>query len=241
MSNFLANATGIHISPSRSYFNRDQFGNALKNVAPAAGLIPGVGAGLGALLGGVGSALGRGVQHGANFGDILKQGASGAAIGAAGGQLTQGHGLAGLKSRFGGGFSPGSSPSTTQGAFNGYTSNGNGSWAATGSVGAPGTPAPGESLASKIGSGLSGVAGFAKDNPTAIGMGLQGIGNIAGAGAENRLKNAQAGSLEEQTQVAQAEQEAAKRRAAALAPFLQSLMGQMGQIGAGTFSKNPYT
>lgn len=49
--------------------------------------------------------------------------------------------------------------------------------------------------------GLKRVGGkaldFAKDNPNATGMALQGVGNLATAGAENRLTNAQAAVLEQ--------------------------------------------
>ncbi len=60
--------------------NRNFTGNLLKNLAPAAAFIPGVGPLAAAAIGAGAGALGRGVQHGTNFGDIAKQGAqSGAA------------------------------------------------------------------------------------------------------------------------------------------------------------------
>lgn len=92
----LSKATGIHISPTRSYVDRNQLGNALKNISPIAGAFTG---GLGGmLLGGLGSAAGRGVQKGANLGNILGQGVSGAGMASLGESA-----LGGLKSAFGGG------------------------------------------------------------------------------------------------------------------------------------------
>lgn len=58
--------------------NRDSYGNLLKNVAPLAAFTPLGGVGAGAV-----AALGQGIQHGSNLGDILKSGASGAALGSA--------------------------------------------------------------------------------------------------------------------------------------------------------------
>ena len=58
--------------------NRNFIGNGLKNIAPIAGILTG---GLGGVaLGGLGAALGQGLEKGSNIGDILKTGASNAAI-----------------------------------------------------------------------------------------------------------------------------------------------------------------
>ena len=54
--------------------NRNPIGNALKNIAPLAGLIPGVGT-LGAMgIGALGGAVGQGIRKGSNIGDIVGQG-----------------------------------------------------------------------------------------------------------------------------------------------------------------------
>lgn len=54
--------------------NRNFTGNLLRNVAPLAGLIPGVGGLAAAGIGAAAGAAGRGIQKGTNIGDILKQG-----------------------------------------------------------------------------------------------------------------------------------------------------------------------
>ncbi len=61
--------------------NRDATGNFLKNIAPLAAFIPGIGPFAAAALAGLGSAAGTALVPGTNFGDILKGGASGAAMG----------------------------------------------------------------------------------------------------------------------------------------------------------------
>lgn len=218
MSNWLANATGVHISPNRSYVNRDQVGNLLKNVAPAAFLIPGIGPGMAAGIGGLGSALGRGIQHGSNLGDILKQGASGAAIAGGGAQ-----GMQALK----GAFAP---SSVASGAPSGFGAAPGGGWQA---YGAQAAEQPSQGLAASIGHGIgsaaSGLGHFAASNPLATAQGLQGIAQIPQMGSENRLRNAQANQMEQQAGESAYDFQTRKARDAALEPLRRALMAQIGQ------------
>lgn len=220
MSNWLANGTGIHLSPHHASFNRDQFGNLLKNVAPAAFLIPGIGPGMAAGIGGLGSALGRGIQHGSNLGDILKQGASGAAIAGGGAQ-----GMQALR----GAFAPSSvAQVSSQGSGFGLPTTtvgqgANGAYNAAQAVGGQG----GNGFS--LGHALSGVGHFAQQNPTAVGQGLQGIAGISQAGSENRLRNAQANAMEQQAGESAYDFQTRKSRDAALEPLRRALMAQLGQ------------
>lgn len=212
--------------------NRDFAGNLLKNAAPAAFLIPGIGPGAAALLGGAGSALGRGIQHGANLGNIVKQGATGAAIAYGGGQ-----GLNALK----GAFTPSSSVS---GALPGVQTTPGAVASAAGSIQGPGEAAlnltqglgQAPSLASRVGSAISGAGKFAQANPMAVSAGLQGLGQIGTMGADNAYKRAQTNAVNQQTAMSQAELDVMRRRQAALEPLMRALMGQ--QQGVAT---NPYT
>ena len=54
--------------------NRNPIGNALKNIAPLAGFIPGVGPYAAMGLGALGGAVGQGIRKGSNIGDIVGQG-----------------------------------------------------------------------------------------------------------------------------------------------------------------------
>lgn len=96
MSNWLANATGVHISPHKSYIDRKQLGGAVSHLAPlAAAFIPGLQPlALGAI-GGAGAAAGRAIQPGSNFGDILGAGVRGGAESYAGAKVAQALGYGG--------------------------------------------------------------------------------------------------------------------------------------------------
>lgn len=210
MSNWLAQATGIHISPHHASFNRDQFGNLLKNVAPVAGMFMGGPLGA-ALAGGLGSAAGRGMQHGANLGNILGQGALGAGIAGAGNG-----GMHALQAAF----SPSSAVSTA------------GEWGSPASglnAGRAGQAVAQLGEPSRLGSALSGVGHFAHDYPGAISGGLQGIAQIPQMGSENRLRNAQANQMEQQAGESAYDFQTRKARDAALEPLRRALMAQIGQ------------
>src|SRR5215831_2114786 len=95
--------------------NRNFLGNALKNISPAAFLIPGVGPLAAAGIAGVGSALGSGIEKGGTWGGALSQGLQGAGEAYLGSKLTGGQGdsLSRLKHLFMGG---GSGSPTAQAA-----------------------------------------------------------------------------------------------------------------------------
>lgn len=217
MSNWLANMTGVHVSPHGSHFDRDQFGNLLKNAAPVAGMFMGGPLGA-ALAGGLGSAAGRGMQHGANLGNILGQGALGAGIAGAGNG-----GMHALQAAF--------SPSSAAGAASsGFGAAPGGGWQAYGAQ-ALGNPDPGvlSKLGSGIGSAASGIGHFAASNPMATAQGLQGIAQIPQMGSENRLRNAQANQMEQQAGESAYDFQTRKARDAALEPLRRALMAQIGQ------------
>lgn len=210
------------------HFDRHTFGNLLKNVSPAAGLL---GPGGIALAGGM-SALGD-LGRGKNIGQSL-----GGSIG----NMALAGGASAAKSHMGqlkGLFSPGSGGGASTPGATGMMSNGNGGYIGYGAEHAPDAGGMSNPLAG-LGHALSGAGNFAAKNPQAIGMGLQGIGNMASAGSENRLRDAQASRLETQNQLDLDEQAAQKRRAEALAPFLQSLIGQAQQRTQWQPPPNPY-
>lgn len=247
---WLSKATGVHISPTRTYVDRNQVGNLLKNISPIAGAFTG---GLGGmLLGGAGSALGRGVQKGANFGNILGQGAAGAGMASLGESA-----LGGLKSAFGGasgsaaggaggaggGFGgegglqsvapPGPSPAQWQGAADSMKAIPPVSAAPAAAVAGAAVPPPAvkppASAMSRVGSFADKYAGF-------LSGGLQGIGNIAQADSQNRLRNAQA----QETEYDLAER---RRRELALEPLRRALAGQLsglGGVNSSPIAKNPH-
>lgn len=155
--------------------NRNAVGNLVKNVSPLLALTP-----LGMAGSFVGGALGRGMQKGANIGSMLKSGASNAAIGG---------GANALKSAFIPSSAAGSAPAygvgmgTPTSGINPVDPN---AWLANGAV--ESTPQAGlmSKVTDALGSGVHKAVGFAKDNPNAVGMGLQGLGAISGAQAQNK-------------------------------------------------------
>lgn len=233
--------------------NRNFLGNALKNVSPAAFLIPGVGPLAAAGLAGAGSALGRGIQKGANVGDILRQGVQGAGEAYLGGRLTggQGHSLAKLKSLFtgGGGGSPAAQSARELARMPGvqFTPSSNvvqgpGTAALNlGTVGGLGGGGAGVSAAANAAAGtpaaasrLSQALKFTKDNPLAVGMGLQGAGQLASLPAENRLKRAQQAAMEFDTERQREELDRQRARDEALAPLWKLFEAQLRERFGGT-------
>jgi hypothetical protein len=203
--------------------NRDFAGNALKNISPLAFLIPGVGPLAAAGLAGAGSALGRGIQHGSNLKNIVGQGLQGAGEAYAGGQ-----GMGALRSAFGGGQAAGSltgafTPSSTVGMGSGEL----GAGAGDAAYGAAAGNAGNNSILSAIGSGAKGVGHFIQQNPMAVSGALQGAGQIGQMGSENAMRKAQTTALDLNNQQSQYEQEAKKRRDAAMAPLLALFQGQL--------------
>ncbi|MGJ0510256.1 MAG: hypothetical protein ACR652_24690 [Methylocystis sp.] len=96
MSSWLANATGVHISPHKSYIDRKQLGSAVGHLAPlAAAFIPGLQPLAIAGIGAAGAAAGKAIQPGSNFGDILGAGARGGATSYAGAKIAKALGYGG--------------------------------------------------------------------------------------------------------------------------------------------------
>lgn len=214
--------------------NRNFAGNLLKNAAPAAFLIPGIGPGAAALIGGAGSALGRGIQEGGNLGNILKQGVTGAGIAYGGAQ-----GMNALKAAFAPSSSAAGSLASVPGASitpSAAAVQGPGGAALNLTQGLGQAPSMASRVGSALNTGAKAFGAFAKENPTALAMGLQGAGQIGSMGADNAYKRAQTHLLEQQGEQNQQELELQKRRQAALEPLMRALMGQQF-----TPAKNPYT
>ena len=235
--------------------NRSFLGNALKNVAPAAFLIPGVGPLAAAGIAGAGSALGRGIQKGANIGDILKQGVTGAGQAYLGGQLTggQGQSLAKLKSLFstGGSGSPAAeasrslarmpgvqftpSSAVVQGPGSAAAST-SGPRAASASAVPAQRPRPPRPASPGLRRSSPRRSNSRKDNPMAAALGLQGAGAARSSlPAENRLKAAQQQQLELQNQAERDDMDRQAARDKALEPLWKLLQAQL----EGYYTKHP--
>lgn len=79
------------------------------------------------------------------------------------------------------------------------------------------------------------TASFLGDHSNAIGMGLQGLGQLSTSGAQNRMAKTQADAM-------QYELEQRRKRDLALEPLRRALAGQMDQLtkGSGPVAPNPY-
>lgn len=103
----LANSTGKAVDNAHQQWgtggfvdrNRNFVGNALKNVAPIAGILTGGMAGV--ALGGLGAALGAGVRKGTNIGNIAKTGVENAMLTSSGQNLAAQFGYNGPMSQVG--------------------------------------------------------------------------------------------------------------------------------------------
>lgn len=218
---------------TRIRFDNRTLGNLTKNVATGAGTVIGGPAGL--ALAGAGSALGQAALPGSNLGDILKSGVKGAATA---GALNKVGGLA--KRALPGPSLPGAGappvPSVPSVATSTPTS------ALDAIEPLPGGDIAGaRSLGSKLLDPVRAVGNFAKDNATAVGLGLQGAGELVGAGSENRLRNAEAAALERRADETLYDFEQRKRRDAQLAPLWSALGQTVGsRISAPPIAANPY-
>lgn len=221
-------ATKIPNSP------RGILGNLVKNVSPFLALTP-----VGALGAGVAAVAGEGIRNKkANFGDLAKAGITNATLGAG---LDKGVGL--LKGASSGGAPAVASPG---GAIPAPTSSNVGPLG--GGFGAPPlqpiTKVPSVNLGSVPKPGfLSRAATFASDHPNAVGMSLQGVGNLATAGTENRINEANARLLEQKLGESDYEFQQRRARDLALEPLRRALAQQLGtSIGTPkTVAPNPYT
>lgn len=204
-----------------------KLGNKVKKGIQKVASNPWVQAGLGVVTGGatvplLAGALGGGLKEHAGFGDV----ASGAIKGGA-----AGYGGSKLKGVF----------NSARGAL---SSVGRSSLDKlptaipnVGTIASPGTSVV--SAAPKASGFLSSVGSFVKNNPTAAGMGLQAAGNLATAGAENRMNDAQADILEQRADETRYDFEQRKRREAELQGLWSPLGTAIGSSYAGV-AKNPY-
>ena len=228
----------------RLRLDRHSLSNLLKNVSPAAGLIGGP-AGI-ALAGGL-SALGD-LGRGKNIGQAVKGGVGNAALGAGVGQLASRGVLgSGLKTFHNGvpgvPAVPSGAPTIDELASQPLPS--------VGTIDAPGAPVSTVSPASPVPvpaahgglyNAAKRVGTFAAKNPLVVGEVLGAAGDLATAGSENRLKNAQASALERQTGETLYDFEQRKKRDAELAGLWGGLGTQLGQnIGGRAIAPNPYS
>lgn len=232
--------------------------STLANALRTGGMLGGAALGgpAGLALAAAGSAAGRGISKGANLGNILGAGATGAATA---GALNSGAGLLkgalqkGATSAVPSAIPSAAAPSAAAplpeishfgielpGAVEGAAD-------AASAVAPTVAPVASHGALSQITGGLervgkkagSGALSFVHDNPTAAAMGLQAVGGLATAGAENRLHNAQADVIEQQAGESRYDFEKRKRREAQLAPVWSNLGTAIG----GNFSsaaRNPY-
>lgn len=241
---WLSDRTGIHLN--------------LRPLAPIAGaaigsVIPGLGTAWGA-------GLGRGLDdlaHGDSVGQSLKEGAL-----AGGTSYLGGKALAQLRSAF----SPGSGTGAGAAAAPGEAPiqaaapvtqapiappadapiMGEPGWPGASAMSALGGQRPDGGAMSSLGHAFGSIGKFAADHPNAIGQGLQGLGGIAGSSSENRLRNAQAAQLQQQTLMADEQRKRDLARAQAFGPLAQQLMGNLQNIyssntyGGGGVAGNPY-
>lgn len=209
--------------------NRNSVGNLVKNVAPALSFVPGLGIPASFAAG----AAGRAMQKGTNLGDILKSGASNAAIG--GGA----RGLAGLAGFGGGGASAGhaANPVGRTLVQEAVPKSSNGVIAFGGQTFTPPsfTPPPfvPSSAASTSSPGwLSKAAGFVKDNPDPIGHAATAAANVYGGQQQQGMQQQQ---FDFQKQQYEDEQQRKRRMAELLAPLFQQIRAQQRPI-----APNPY-
>lgn len=188
--------------------NRDFAGNALKNISPALSFVPGLGIPASFAAG----ALGKGIQHGSNLGDILKSGASNAAIGGGARSLVNGAQALAGRPASSAAFAPSS------GVEGG---------------GLPMPPPPITTPARGLSDVAQGIGGFAKDNATVLGQVGSGVLNARAGDEANALKTRQ---LDFEQQQYLDEQQRKKNLAALLGPLAQQVMSQQR-----TVAPNPYT
>lgn len=229
---------------TRIRFDDRTFSNLARNAGTIGGAAIGGPAGLALAAGG--SALGRATAKGANFGNIVGAGVRGAGEA---GALRLGTGaVRGLLNAGGS-----SVPSVAGGAGElGETALDRLPTGLTPSIGTTPTAAPNGILDALGGSGgtatrspglfrsaLNTTGSFVKNNPTAAAMGLQAAGNLATAGAENRMNDAQADLLEQRRDETAYDFQKRRERDLALAP-LWSQLGSTFASNNSNIAKNPY-
>lgn len=226
---WIGDRTGLHVGHALQQAGH-AVGGVLDNKWTKGGLAAalaasGVGTPMAMMLMGGEGLLGGALHEGGGLRDAVSSGVKGAGYGALAGSAGQALRSAFAPSSAGASFGAGSASPGAAEAFSG-----------PGMMTAPAASGASSAAGGGLASTLKTIGGFAKDNPNAIGMGLQGVGGLASAGSENALRHAQADQLAAQTRSMQNEEEEKKRRAAALQPLLAALMGNMGKPVA----PNPY-
>lgn len=225
LGNWLADRTGIH--PTHA---AHELGGVLDNgwtkAALAAALFgTGAGAPLGAAIMGAAGATGGALKEGGGLRDAFTGGLKGAGYGAAAG----GAGGA-LRSAF-------APSSSAAGASFGAGPADSGA----GLLPGLGEAAPSASRGFSLGNTAKSIASFAKENPNAVGQGLQGLGSLATSGAQNDQRRAETDKLNQESAASQYALEQQKRRDASLEPLRRLLGQQMQQFQQpGRIAPNPY-
>lgn len=232
--------------------NRDFLGNAVKNVAPVAGVAASLLSGgalsplMAAFIGGGGAALGQGMQKGSSIGDILKTGASNAAI--AGGGAAAGNGLmsafapssaAAAAPSAGSTLATGSLPSMADApsAMSLAPASADAATATSGTAPlAAGTSAAGKSIGQRLLDSAGDVGSWAAKHPETVGQGLSAIGGAP-------LNEAQARRIALQNQEDEYALARKKAQDQALDPLRAAFAAQMQKLTTApryTPAPNPY-
>lgn len=243
--------------------------NALKNFAPAAFLVPGVGPGLAAAIGGAGSALGQGLSRHPNLGAALKAGVAGAGEGYTGAKLAGGQGYKGVISGVKSAFVPSSSASATAGSPSSAYLSGHGVTGAaptsllpgggggvgpssSGLGGSLGSALPASQIGSTVSAGLDGsnaapsflgrVGAFAEKNPTLAAGFVSGLGSMGTRDAEAEEHRAIARRTTVEADTLESERKRKAAQDAALEPLRRALAGQLGNFNSNQYkpAPNPY-
>lgn len=222
-----------------------KLGNKAKKFVGKAARNPFVQGGLGLLTGGatlpflVGATGGLLKEH-AGVGDVLKGGAQGFAAGSAGkGIRSLG---SSLLSRGGSSAANSAAQALTpeeliaKNPLPQISSTPSSALSTIGNTATTASQAP-QSFLGRVGSTGGRVLSFAEKHPNAAAGVLQGVGNMIGSGAENRLNEAQAEILEQRADESAYDFEQRKRREAELAP-LWSALGTT--VGKRPIAANPY-
>lgn len=198
-------------------FDSHTLGNLLKNGAPAAGLMGGPG----------GIALAGGLSA---VGDLAR--GKKVSVGNAITNASLAAGVGGLKHAL---TTPGAPPPVPGGP----TASTNGSWLPGVGQAGQAAPVPPTSFLDRAGDVGGKVLSFADKHPTAAAAGLNAVGHLSTAGAQNRIANAQADLLEQQAGETAYDFEQRKLRKQMLAPTWSAL-SQAAAGNTGHVAANPY-
>lgn len=230
--------------------NRNFVGNALKNIAPVAGILTG---GLGGVaLGGLGAALGAGIHHGTNIGDIAKTGVENGMLTSGGQNLLSSFGYNGPMSAMKQTANKIAANAGTQGAAaftpsSGSLMGGSGAVPGVSSLENMATRAAPDMLSGLSGGGTAPASFLSKlasgaTSPEVIGGLLKGIGGMGKNDAEEKYLNTQNDALAQRSRLEQQQYDEQVARRKALQPLLDALMGKAQGIAGQQVSvpPNPY-